>query len=341
MVIVRHAGDGVSPAGLLRAPATNSVAAANDVAPRRVLVAEDAADLRRLIALGLRRSGYDVVETADGEEALARVAEVLPDVIVSDIMMAGMDGLTMLRRLREDSRTCAVPVILLTAKGAIDDLVAGFDLGADDYLVKPFRFAELRARLASKLARPPVPAAILADLARLRQDNAALWSLALADPLTGLANRRALDLVWTQEVARAGRQGYSCCVLAVDLDHFKQINDRYGHAVGDRVLCTVASVLTATVRGEDFVARLGGEEFTIILPHAALPDALAVAERLRAAVAAADLSPLPAPCTLSIGLACSRLTPLPALPQAADRALYQAKALGRNRLALWPGPLTP
>ncbi len=103
----------------------------------------------------------------------------------------------------------------------------------------------------------------------------------------------------------------------------------------------MASVLTATVRGEDFVARLGGEEFTIILPHAALPDALAVAERLRAAVAAADLSPLPAPCTLSIGLACSRLTPLPALPQAADQALYQAKALGRNRLALWPDPLTP
>jgi len=325
------------PRALSAAPASSHQVAGGEEAQRRVLVAEDDADIRRLIALELRRAGYAVVETANGEEALARVAEALPDVIVSDLMMPRMDGLTLLRRLRADGRTRAVPVIVLTAKGITADLVAGFELGADDYLVKPFRLAELRARVAAKLARPPAPVELLGDLAALRQDNAALWSLALADPLTGLANRRALDLVWPREVARAERHGAPCCVLAADLDHFKQINDRTGHAMGDRVLGAVAGVLTATVRAEDFVARVGGEEFTILLPQTDLPAAVAVAERLRVAVAAIDLSPGPAGCTLSIGLACSRLTPLPALLLAADRALYQAKAHGRDRVEVWPG----
>ena len=179
------------------------------------------------------------------------------------------------------------------------------------------------------------------DLAALREEYAHVWALAREDPLTRLANRRTLACVWAQEVARSRRYGYPCSVIATDLDHFKQVNDRYGHAAGDQVLVTVARLLVASVRTEDLVARVGGEEFTILLPHADLPDALAVAERVRQAVAAADFTPVPGGCTLSAGLACSERTPNTMLLQAADRALYQAKAQGRDRVAVWSGPLTP
>lgn len=196
-------------------------------------------------------------------------------------------------------------------------------------------------------AEPAVTARLHAALAQcahlqrtvelLRRENGLLRALALEDPLTGLANRRALMEVWAHEAAQSRRHGYPCSVLAADLDRFKQVNDRYGHAVGDRVLATVAHLLTTTVRAEDVVARVGGEEFTIVLPHADLLDALAVAERVRRAVAAADLAPYPGPCTLSAGLACSRRTPHHALLRAADRALYAAKARGRDRVVVWEG----
>jgi len=179
------------------------------------------------------------------------------------------------------------------------------------------------------------------ELASLRQENAHLWTLALEDPLTGLANRRGLAEAWAHEAARSQRYGYACSVIAADLDRFKQVNDRYGHDAGDRVLVAIARLFTAHVRTHDIVARVGGEEFTIILGHADLPDALAVAERVCTAVATADLVPAPGTCTLSVGLACSRLTPHADMLQAADRALYEAKLQGRNRVAVWPGPLTP
>ena len=177
-------------------------------------------------------------------------------------------------------------------------------------------------------------------LADLQQQNARLWTLALEDPLTGLANRRGLAAVWAHELARSRRHGYPCCVIAMDLDRFKRVNDAGGHEAGDRVLRLVAHLLAAGVRAEDLVARTGGEEFTIILPHADLAVAVAVAERVRQAVAAAHPAPNLGPCTLSAGVACSRQTPHAALLQAADRALYRAKANGRDRTEVWSGPLS-
>jgi diguanylate cyclase (GGDEF)-like protein len=177
-------------------------------------------------------------------------------------------------------------------------------------------------------------------VADLQQQNARLWALALEDPLTGLANRRGLAAVWAHELARSRRYGYPCSVIALDLDRFKRVNDAGGHDAGDRMLRLVARLLAAGVRGEDLVARTGGEEFTIILPRADLAVALAVAERVRQAVAAVHPAPDLGPCTLSAGVACSRLTPHAALLQAADRALYRAKANGRDRVEVWPGPLS-
>lgn len=177
-------------------------------------------------------------------------------------------------------------------------------------------------------------------LADLQQQNARLWALALEDPLTGLANRRGLAAVWAHELARSRRYGYPCSVIALDLDRFKRVNDAGGHDAGDRMLRLVARLLAAGVRAEDLVARTGGEEFTIILPHADLAVARAVAERVRRAVAAAQPAADLGPCTLSAGIACSRLTPHAALLPAADRALYRAKANGRDRIEVWSGPLS-
>lgn len=200
--------------------------------------------------------------------------------------------------------------------------------------------AEL-ARLAAALAEVTAEREDLQrQLAELRRQNARLWTLALEDPLTGLANRRGLAAVWAHELARSLRHGYPCCVIALDLDRFKRVNDAGGHEAGDRMLRQVARLLAAGVRAEDLVARTGGEEFTIILPHADLGVAVAVAERVRHAVAAAHSAPDLGACTLSAGVACSRQTPHAALLQAADRALYRAKANGRDRTEVWSGPLS-
>lgn len=211
MVASGRLGDRLPPGGLPVAPATSPEAAGDKAAPRLVLVAEDDAHVRRLIALGLRRAGYDVAEATDGEEALARVAEVLPDVIVSDIMMPGMDGLTMLRRLRADVRTCAVPVILLTANGATNDLVTGLDLGADDYVAKPFNMPELVARVRTKIDRPPVPNEFLPH-----------------DRQTGVLGERRFAEEVAREVARVGRGGAGGCLAYVGLDELSRVRERLG-----------------------------------------------------------------------------------------------------------------
>ncbi|HEY8741876.1 MAG TPA: GGDEF domain-containing protein [Chloroflexota bacterium] len=210
----------------------------------------------------------------------------------------------------------------------------------DDIAARQVQVAET-ARLAAALGEVTAQRDDLQrQLAKVRQQNAQLWALALEDPLTGLANRRGLAAVWAHELARSRRYGYPCSVIALDLDRFKLVNDAYGHDEGDRVLCRAARQLTAAVRADDLVARTGGEEFTIILSRADLTAALAVAERVRQALAVADLAPDLGACTFSAGVACSRLTPHAALLPAADRALYRAKANGRDRVEVWPGPLS-
>jgi diguanylate cyclase (GGDEF)-like protein len=178
--------------------------------------------------------------------------------------------------------------------------------------------------------------------ARLRRENralrrrvAALEVLATTDPLTGLANRRGLAEAWRRERALARRQAAPCSVLAIDLDHFKRINGRYGHPGGDRVLRAVAASLTASVRAEDLVARVGGDEFLVLVPHADLATAKAVAERVQAALRQMTLPPAPGVrCTASIGAACRPPAGADELFAAADRALYRAKQRGRDRLVL-------
>src|SRR5438876_11156435 len=176
-----------------------------------VIVVEDEESVQKLVAAALRHAGYEVTLAANGREALERVGEALPDLIVSDVTMPEMDGLELLRHLRADPATGSVPVILLTAKDNLQDVVGGLELGADDYLVKPFRMAELLARVHSKIERPPVPK-----------------ELVPRDRQTGLLSARRFHEELQREITRATRGGAPGCLVYLDLDELPWVRERFG-----------------------------------------------------------------------------------------------------------------
>ncbi|MFN7989583.1 MAG: diguanylate cyclase [Thermoanaerobaculia bacterium] len=297
----------------------------------RVLVVDDDPFSRRLLEQVLLSAGYAVEVAGDGQEALGKVRAQRPDVVVTDWQMPVMDGLTLCRILKGTEETRFTHVIMLSARGETESKVAGLETGADDYLVKPVEPVELaaRVRVGLRLQRA------LFDLAA---KNEILEKLALTDPLTGLANRRAFQEALEAEVSRVARHGRPASLLYVDLDHFKRVNDTHGHAVGDEILEGFAQVLKRACRKGDLGARIGGEEFGVILPTTGgLPAAL-VAERIRRATEARPLGRTVAvPLTVSVGVASTEDPPGPPdaadLLRRADAALYRAKAEGRNRVA--------
>lgn len=296
-----------------------------------VLVVEDDAPFREAIAVPLRAAGFLVETCGDGEEALARVRTIRPDLLLTDWEMPRMDGLTLCRLVRSIEELRFTHVIILSSRGDTSAKVAGLETGADDYLVKPIDPGELVARVRSGLR-------LQRALAELAAKNELLERLALADPLTGLANRRGFDESLGREVARAFRVCKPLSLLYLDLDHFKAVNDRFGHAAGDDVLGAFASLLARSSRRGDLAGRIGGEEFALLLPHTPREQAVLAAERIRRTT---ERNPLghshPVAVTVSVGVA--TLAGVegesgPALVDRADAALYQAKALGRNRVAV-------
>jgi len=294
-----------------------------------VLVADDDEDIRSLVALRLRKAGYGVVTAANGEEALRLAREVKPDLLLLDVSMPGMDGLAVCRELQASGGDA--PVIFLTARTHDTAALEGFAAGAADYVTKPFRPAELLARVHANLRAKAVRDALAHD--------------ATTDPLTGLLNRRGLESRAVETVALARRHGRPLTCLAIDLDHFKRINDTYGHAAGDAVLRAVAERLHRQTRVSDLAARFGGEEFVLLLPETEGDGGAIVGEKVRAACAAdpvAYASPeghVSIPVTCSIGVACWRpgMGDPPDLFDEADRALYEAKRRGRNCVVLASG----
>jgi diguanylate cyclase (GGDEF)-like protein len=297
----------------------------------KILIAEDDAISRRVLEGFLTKWGYEVVTTQDGEEAWQALSgEDAPQLAILDWMMPGMDGIEVCRRLRERNAEPYVYILLLTVKGQRQDVVEGIDAGADDYLSKPFDARELQARLRAGRR-------ILALQGALISARDALRFQATHDPLTGLWNRlAAIDTLW-RELARGKRQRTPVAVILGDLDHFKTINDTYGHLAGDTALREVARRLRHGVRVYDTVARYGGEEFLIVLPGCDLTGSIHQAERLREAFEQdpLDLPDARIPQTLSLGVA-SIDTKTGALAEelirAADQALYRAKEGGRNRV---------
>jgi len=274
--------------------------------------------------------GYRTYSAATGREALSQVRAHAPDIVLLDLMMPEMDGFEFCRAVQADPSLSTPHIIITSAKDTLEDKVRGLELGAADYLTKPFNLTELRARLRAGER-------IVRYQKVLKEQQALLEQLAREDKLTGLCNRRHFEERAQEECLRAQRYGRPFSLLLGDLDHFKQVNDRYGHAYGDTVLRQVAQALLLHCRSSDLVSRYGGEEFTVLLFETDAEDARRVAERLCAAVRALSFVHPSGPfhVTISFGVASlqhPRDQDLAVLLGKADEALYVAKQKGRDRV---------
>jgi two-component system cell cycle response regulator len=310
-------------------PATRSPAI---LRPLRILVAEDNPIFQSVLRSMLTKWGYDALVVHNGLEAWQVVqGPDAPRLAILDWMMPGMDGVEVCRHVRAEVREPYIYLLLLTARTAAQDLVEGMDAGADDYLTKPFNAHELRVRLRAGRR-------IIELQEQLLLTREALRLQATQDGLTGLLNRMAILEALKNELARADREPKPIATLMVDLDHFKQVNDTYGHLAGDAVLREAACRMKGAVRSYDAVGRYGGEEFLIVLPGCEGSDAQAHAERIRQAIAGAPFPIFHGQAlrvTCSIGVSCRR-SPAPSetdtLIRDADLALYQAKNAGRDQV---------
>lgn len=292
---------------------------------------DDSRDNVEIIATRLRFRGYHVEEASRGEEALRRVRQTPPDLILLDVMLPDIDGYEVARRLKSDESIPFIPIILVTARDSTQDKVAGLDAGADDYLTKPINLPELEARVRSMLRIKR-----LQD--ELEEQKRELERLSITDELTGLYNYRHIRELVREEFERAKRTHDPVTVAMLDLDRFKAINDTYGHQAGDEVLKQMAEILRGTAREIDKIGRYGGEEFIVLLPGTDLDKATVFVERVRRKVAATAFDigrDEPVRMTTSAGLASYPEAPVrdpESLIRLADEALYAAKAAGRNRV---------
>jgi two-component system cell cycle response regulator len=295
----------------------------------RVLIAEDDAMFRRILQSWLQGWSYQVTVAEDGTKAWEILQqERPPELLILDWVMPGIDGTELCRRIRDRQRGPYQYILLVTAKDDKQDLVRGLEAGADDYLTKPFDRSELRARL--RVGRRILN--LQADLIQAREE---LRFQATHDTLTGIWNRGALLDLLQRELQRAARSQSTTGILMLDLDHFKNINDTYGHLTGDIVLKEVARRMSRVIRSYDLVGRYGGEEFLIVLPGCDKNQVQNSAERIRTSILNAPVRAATSeiPATVSIGATVvgagvtSEKQPL----ACADAALYQAKNAGRNR----------
>jgi two-component system, cell cycle response regulator len=298
------------------------------VAGARALVVDDWDLGAESIQEALSRDGIVAGRARTADEAMSLSAAIPFDLIVLSLSLIEEDPLKLASLLRAADATHEIPMLLIAEPEERGSILRGFDLGANDWLVLPLDENELRARARNQIRRK-----FYQD--RLRADFGTVLELALTDPLTGLYNQRYL-MRHLRGLLESG-QGHDIAVLMVDVDHFKSVNDEYGHAAGDSALRTIADALRANTRVFDSLARYGGEEFVVAMPGTSTEDAMQAAERLRVAV---EATPFVWPqggqfrLTVSIGIACSgeqRPTP-EALLHAADLALYEAKRAGRNRI---------
>jgi diguanylate cyclase (GGDEF)-like protein len=320
---------------------------------RDILVVDDSRTVLAMVTDILECEGYSVRKAENGRVALELVAEERPDLMLLDVMMPEMDGYQVCEALRRDEDY--IPVLMITAKGDLKDLVRGLDVGADDYITKPFDHVELVARVKSLLRIRTLQKRLYAQNLELEAKNQQLEALAtqldalnqelqllsVTDGLTKAHNHRHFQERLKSEFARAKRYQEALSCVMIDIDHFKAVNDEHGHPVGDKVLVRLVEILKEGIRGEDLVARYGGEEFVLLLPKTTADHASNLAERVRRQVEAESIAVTNGDCvsfTVSLGVADFRpggpVQEPDDLLQAADGALYRAKANGRNRVVV-------
>jgi len=292
----------------------------------KILLVDDVQSNIKLMETALAKNNYTLVFANNGPAAIKLAQQVLPDLILLDIMMPEMDGFKVCEKLKTIPETKNIPIIFVTAKITEEDEMRGFELGAIDYITKPIRYAILNARVRTHL--------------ELKDKTDRLIHFSTIDDLTGIANHRHFITVFEQSWNHAIRAKESVALMMIDVDFFKRFNDRYGHLRGDDCLSTVASCLVEAMnRSTDFVARYGGEEFVCVLPSTEIGGALAIAEELRKKVENLEVknqdSAISEFVTISIGV--SALVPergqrIEHIIEKADTALYQAKKDGRNRV---------
>ncbi len=308
------------------------------MAKAKILLVEDSKVQAGLVRDFLEKTGYEVIWAENGKSAIKTAKTMSVDIILLDLMLPDISGNEVCRWLKLNENTRGIPIIMLTAKDAITDKVAGLEAGADDYLPKPYNEIELNARIYASLRTKA-----LQD--ELRQKNRQLENLlkqveimAITDQLTGIYNRRRLVTILEKEFRRTVRYKSPLTCLMIDLDHFKRINDKFGHHTGDMVIKETAQIITGCAREIDTVARWGGEEFIALFPQTKKEDALQSAVRIIKKVSEHKFPEISKEqITISIGIASA---PDPSIDteekliHASDMALYEAKKNGRNRAEL-------
>ena len=304
----------------------------------RVLIADDDVVVRMVLSATVSKLGHEAFEADDGGQAWASYQTHQPDVVVTDRMMPGLDGIELCRRIRNSDAGRYTYVVVVTGHSARHDVLEGFEAGVDDYLVKPVDAFDLEVRLLAAARVTELHQRLAEAAAALELTNRDLASTARTDALTGVGNRRRFDEDLARVHAQSRRRSHPYSVAVADIDHFKAYNDRHGHVAGDRALAAVASALVNSCREADAVYRYGGEEFALIFADAELPPVVEAADRARRAVQSLTLDPTGRPLaeSLSISVGVAQLGPEDGNPvdivRSADAALYAAKRQGRNRV---------
>jgi two-component system, cell cycle response regulator len=303
--------------------------------PMRVLIADDSLVSRHLLEATLRSFGYEVLVACDGEQAWEMLQQDdSPQIAILDWMMPGLTGPDVCRLIRQKARQPYTYLILLTSKSLKEDVVEGLDSGADDYLTKPFDQHELKVRMRAGTR-------IIELQRQLVEKTEELRFQATRDYLTKLWNRSSILDLLEKELARSQRESTALGVVLADIDHFKSINDSFGHLTGDVALQTVANRMSQQIRPYDSVGRYGGEEFLILLPGCDMENTTRYCQRLREAIASEPMQAGGVELRLSASFGCTALVSHGqadsySLISVADQALYQAKAEGRNRVVFHP-----
>lgn len=295
----------------------------------RILIAEDDLTSRMVLAAVLKKGGHQVTATANGAEAWTEMQKLgAPQLAILDWMMPEMDGLEVVRRIRSLQTDQPPYIIMLTTKGGKADIITGLEAGANDYVTKPFDSGELRARIDVGKRMVEMQEALFKSREELAHQ-------ATHDPLTGLLNRRAILQRLHQELSRAARNGDLLAIGICDLDHFKHINDTYGHQTGDEILCRVTEILKGTLREYDCIGRIGGEEFLVIGSMQRKTDCKPLFDRMCAMLSENKIMTRSGKLSVTVSIGVALVTAGSSVDEIltmADAALYRSKDAGRNRI---------